>query len=97
MSETLEILQAIIFILQMGKLRLRTGQGPLYLAHDLIASFIYSFIKYLSNNYSMSCIILGEMGSEIKKTQSWPQEDHKPVRKLEKKVSDSSLCSLSQG
>lgn len=41
MSEALGILSAIIFILQMGKLRLRTGQGLPNLALDSMTSFIY--------------------------------------------------------
>lgn len=61
-SDTLDILQAIIFVLQIRKLRLRTGQGPLYLAFDLIASFISLFSKHLLNNDPTSGIILGETG-----------------------------------
>lgn len=62
--ETLEIPQATIFILQMEELRLRTGPGPLYLALDLIASFIYSFSKHLLDNFSTSGLILGETGAQ---------------------------------
>lgn len=67
-NKTLDILQAIIFTLQLGQLRLRMGYRPLYSAFDLITLFT----QQTCNNYSVRYYSRRNWSSEINIMHPWP-------------------------